>query len=120
MNLDLLSLVHEFQAEATEHLDALNAQLLKLERDPAAPTQPCSVSESIDQQTASASISFWISEFTGVERSRFHARNRRSSARRPKVRAGAHFRPALNGPLTKRQVGRHCLVSRPVHVFRCR
>src|SRR5207253_9112660 len=31
------------------------------QRDPAAPTQPCSVSESIDQQTASASISFWIS-----------------------------------------------------------
>ena len=35
--MDLSSLVPEFQAEATEHLDALNAQLLTLERDPAAP-----------------------------------------------------------------------------------
>ena len=35
--MDLSSLVPEFRAEATEHLDALNAQLLTLERDPAAP-----------------------------------------------------------------------------------
>ena len=39
MNPHLTSIIDEFRAEAAEHLDALNAQLLKLEREPTA-TEP--------------------------------------------------------------------------------
>jgi chemotaxis protein histidine kinase CheA len=37
MELDLTAVLQEFEDEAAEHLAALNAQLLALERDPAAP-----------------------------------------------------------------------------------
>ncbi|MDB5075732.1 MAG: chemotaxis protein CheA [Chloroflexi bacterium] len=36
MNIDMSAIIGEFQAEATEHIEILNAQLLELERDPSA------------------------------------------------------------------------------------
>ena len=37
MDFDLTAILQDFQEEASEHLEALQAQLLQLERDPAAP-----------------------------------------------------------------------------------